>query len=233
MVCLGNKQIILSFLRLHPSTAFWTLVDYEGFFVSSKGFLPTLADIMVIWINLPISTHFSSLICHLLLDHVQFSLIHGPSVPGSYAVLFLKASDFIFITRHIHHWAWLLLRPTRFFLSGALSNFPPLFPSIILDPCDMSGLSSGAITFCLFILFMGFSWQESWSGLPFPPQVDHILSELFTMTSTSWIALHGMAHSFSELCRSFCHHKAVIHRGIFFFFNNRLKKKFHERRKVI
>ena len=26
MVCLGNKQIILSFLRLHPSTAFWTLL---------------------------------------------------------------------------------------------------------------------------------------------------------------------------------------------------------------
>ena len=26
MVCLGNKQIILSFLRLNPSTAFWTLL---------------------------------------------------------------------------------------------------------------------------------------------------------------------------------------------------------------
>ena len=26
MVCLGNKQIILLFLRLHPSTAFWTLL---------------------------------------------------------------------------------------------------------------------------------------------------------------------------------------------------------------
>ena len=26
MVCLGNEQIILSFLRLHPSSAFWTLL---------------------------------------------------------------------------------------------------------------------------------------------------------------------------------------------------------------
>ena len=26
MVCLGNKQIFLSFLRLHPSTAFWTFL---------------------------------------------------------------------------------------------------------------------------------------------------------------------------------------------------------------
>ena len=32
--------IILSFLRLPPSTAFWTLVDYEGYSISSKGLLP-------------------------------------------------------------------------------------------------------------------------------------------------------------------------------------------------
>ena len=41
-------EFILSFLRLHPSTAFWTLVDYEGHSISSKGFLPTGVDIMVI-----------------------------------------------------------------------------------------------------------------------------------------------------------------------------------------
>ena len=35
-------EIIPSFLRLHPSTAFQTLVDYEGYSISSKGFLPTL-----------------------------------------------------------------------------------------------------------------------------------------------------------------------------------------------
>ena len=33
-------------LRLHPSTALRTLVDYDGYCVSSKGFLPTV-DIMV------------------------------------------------------------------------------------------------------------------------------------------------------------------------------------------
>ena len=35
--------------------------------------------------------------------------------------------------------------------------------------------------------------------------VDHVLSELSTMTHPSWVALHGMAHSFTEL------HKAVVH----------------------
>ena len=64
------------------------------------------------------------------------------------------------------------------------------------------------ISFFFFsILFMGFSRQEYWSGLPFP-SVDHILSELSTMTRPSCVALHGMVslfHSFTEL------HKAVIH----------------------
>ena len=54
-------------------------------------------------------------------------------------------------------------------------------------------------SFCLFILFMGFSRQEYQSGLPFPSPVDHVLSELSTMTHLSWVALHGMAHSFNEL----------------------------------
>ena len=47
-------------------------------------------------------------------------------------------------------------------------------------------------------MLMGFSHQEHWSGLPFPPPVDHILSELSTMTHLSWVSLHGMAHSFIE-----------------------------------
>ena len=29
--------------------------------------------------------------------------------------------------------------------------------------------------------------------------MDHVLSELSTMTCPSWVALHGMAHSFIEL----------------------------------
>ena len=51
----------------------------------------------------------------------------------------------------------------------------------------------------LFILFMGFLLQEYWSGLPFSSPVDHVLSEVSTMTRPSWVAPHGMAHSFIEL----------------------------------
>ena len=63
--------------------------------------------------------------------------------------------------------------------------------------------SSDVISFCLFILSMGFLQQEYWFA--FPPLVDHILSELFTMTHPSWVALHGMVHSFIGLCKSLCH----------------------------
>ena len=35
--------------------------------------------------------------------------------------------------------------------------------------------------------------------------MDHVLSELSTMTHPSWVALHGMAHSFIEL------DEAVVH----------------------
>ena len=69
--------------------------------------------------------------------------------------------------------------------------------------------------FYLFILFvfMGFSWQQYWSVLPFFPPVDHVLPELFTMTHSSWEALHSMAHNFIELCKPLCLDKAVIHEG--------------------
>ena len=59
--------------------------------------------------------------------------------------------------------------------------------------------------FSFFCLFMGFSRQEYWSGLPFPSPVDHILLELSTMNHPFWVALHGLAHSFTEL------YKAVVH----------------------
>ena len=78
-------------------------------------------------------------------------------------------------------------------------------PVVYWAPTDLGSSSFSVLSFFLFILFMGFSRQEYWNGLPFPSPVDHILSELSTMTCPSWVALHGMAHSFTEL------DKAVVH----------------------
>ena len=51
--------------------------------------------------------------------------------------------------------------------------------------------------------FSHWSWGSQGKNtaffLPFPSPVDHILSDLSTMTHPSWVALHAMAHSFTEL----------------------------------
>ena len=66
-------------------------------------------------------------------------------------------------------------------------------------PTDPGSLSFSVI---YFYMFMGFSRQEYWSGLPFPSLVDHVLSELSTMTCTSWVTLHAIAYSFNELAKA-------------------------------
>ena len=52
---------------------------------------------------------------------------------------------------------------------------------------------------------MGFSRQEYGSGLPFPSSLDHILSELSTVTRLFWVALYGTAHTFLELDQAVVH----------------------------
>ena len=84
-------------------------------------------------------------------------------------------------------------------------------PGALWTPSNLGGSSSSVIPFCLFILSLGFLRQQCWSGSPFPPPVDHVLSELFTMICLSWVALHGMAHSFIELHKPYHHNRAVIH----------------------
>ena len=47
--------------------------------------------------------------------------------------------------------------------------------------------------------------------MPFPPEVDLILSEFFTMSCAFWVALYSMAHNFTELSISLPHNKVVGH----------------------
>ena len=108
----------------------------------------------------------------------------------------------------LQHWTLLLSPVTSTsgfcFCFGSVSSFfLELFlhwsPVAYWAPTDLGSLSFSVLSFCLFILFMGFSRQDYWSGLPFPSPVDHVLSELSTMTRPSWMALQGTAHSFIEL----------------------------------
>ena len=113
---------------------------------------------------------------------------------------------------------WSLLSPLDTAAAGCCFHFGPatlcfLELSVITlhsspvahwTPSVLVYSSSGVIYFCLFIPFIGFWWQEYWRGLSFPLSVDHVLSELSTMTCLSWVALHGLPHSFLELCKPLC-----------------------------
>ena len=80
----------------------------------------------------------------------------------------------------LQHWALLLSPVTSttgcYFCFGSIpSNFLELFlhwsPVAYWAPTDLGSSSFSVLPFCLFILFMGFSRQEYWGGLPFPSPV--------------------------------------------------------------
>ena len=107
----------------------------------------------------------------------------------------------------LQHWTLLLSPVTStagyWFCSGSIpSFFLELFlhrsPVAYWAPTDLGSSSFSILSFFLFILFMGFSRQEYWSGLPFPSPVDHILSDLSTMTRLSWVGPRAWL-SFIEL----------------------------------
>ena len=107
----------------------------------------------------------------------------------------------------------LLLSPVTsatgyYFCFGSIpSFFLELFlhwsPVIYWAPTDLGSSSFSILSFCLFILLMGFSRQEYWSGLPFPSPVDHRMWSTFCQTSPPWPVHLEWPHtawlSFTEL----------------------------------
>ena len=111
--------------------------------ISSKGFLPTV----------DVNIHS----CHLLFYHFQFALIHGPNIPGSYAILLFTASDLASITSQIHSWVLFLLWLHSFILSGVIS---PLIYSSILGTYELGEFPFQYLIILLFHTVHGFSRQE-------------------------------------------------------------------------
>ena len=124
------------------------------------------------------------------------------------AILFFTALDSAFNTRHIHNWVSFPLWLSLFILSGAISLFLPRSISDIYQPgkfifqcCfflpfhTVTRVLKARMLKCFAILFSG--------GTHFVRTLHH--------DPLSWVALHGIAHSFIKL------HKGVIHVIIFFF----------------
>ena len=78
-------------------------------------------------------------------------------------------------------------------------------------PSDLGDSSFSVISFCPFIQFMRFSQYLYWGSLPFPPPVDHVLSNLHY---DPFILGDPTRHrSYIEVHKPLCHDKAVIHEG--------------------
>ena len=91
-------------------------------------------------------------------------------------------------------------------------------PAAYWAPTDLGSSYFSILSFCLLRLFMGSSRHEYWIGLPLPSPVDHMLSDLSTITRPSWVAPHGMWFSSIELDKAvvlwsdllvFCTHKSI------------------------
>ena len=72
----------MSFLRLHPSTAFQTLIDYEGYSIPSKGGSPTVVDKWSSELTLSIPVHFSLLIPKMLMFTLAISCLITSNLPS-------------------------------------------------------------------------------------------------------------------------------------------------------
>ena len=135
-----------------------------------------------------------------MFDHFQFTLIHGPTIPGSYAILFFIASDFTSITSHICNWALFLLSFCILILSRVISA---LFSSTISDTYWPGEFIFQCPIFLSFHTVHGLLKARILKWFAFLQWTT--LSELSTITCPSWVALQGMTHSFIEL------DKAVVH----------------------
>ena len=140
--------------------------------------------------------------CHLLFDHFQFVFIQGPNIPGSCAILLFTTSDFASITSHIHNWVLFSLWLHLFILSGVIS---PLISSCVLGTYRPGEFIFQCPIFLPFPTIHGVLKVRILKWFACPSPVDHVFSELYTMTHPSWVALHSMAHSFLELDKTVVH----------------------------
>ena len=152
---LKRSEIILSFLKLHPSTALLdSFVDYEGYSVSSKGFLSTVEDIVVIWVKFSHS-YFSSVVPKMLRFTLAISCLASSNLPWFMDLTFQVPMQYCSLQHQT------LLSPPdtsdtehRFCFGTVASLILELFvialcssSVAIWTPSDLGGSSSSVISF--------------------------------------------------------------------------------------
>ena len=107
-----------------------------------------------------------------------------------------------------------LCQPSYFILIGAMSNYPPLLPSSVLDTFRLRGLIFWHSIFLPFHTAHGVCQARilEWIAISFSSG-PHFVRILHPGWMTHPVALKGMTYNFIELCKPLHHHKAVVHEG--------------------
>ena len=86
----------------------------------------------------------------LLFYHFQSTLIRGPNIPGSYAILSFTASDITSIISRIHSWA-------LFYFQFALIHGPDIpgsYAILLFTASDFASITSHIHNWVLFLLWL-------------------------------------------------------------------------------
>ena len=135
-------------------------------------------------------------------DHFQLALIHGPDIPGSYAILLFTASNLASITSHIHNWVLVLLWLHPFIFLELFLHWSPV---AYWAPTDLGAHLSVSYPFAFHTVHGVLKAKIlKWFAIPFS-------SGPHFVTGPSWVALHSMAHSFIELDKAVVHVISLIH----------------------
>ena len=147
-----------------------TFVGYRSCSISSKGFLPlevdtmvTVVDVMVIEFSLPIPVHFNSLIPKMTMFNLVIYCLTTSNLPWFMDLIFQVPMQYY----SLQHWTllsppgtWLSLDSATLFLWELLVIAVHSSPVGYWTPFDLGSSSSSFISFCLFVLSMGFFRQE-------------------------------------------------------------------------
>ena len=206
---------------IFSSTAFWTLVDYEVYSISSKGFLPTVVDIMFNWLNSPLLVHFNSLIPKMLMFTLVTSYLTTSNLPWFIDLSFQVPIQYC----SLHHLT--LLSPPDTSQLGVVSAlaqslhsfwsyFFTLLQVAILDTYQPGEFILQCPIFLPFHTVCGVLKARilKWFAIPFS-NGPCFVRPLHKWPIHSWLALCGMAHSFTELDKAVIH---VISLGSFLWF---------------
>ena len=166
MICLGKEERSVIFEITPKYCISDSLVDYEGYSISSKGLVPIAVDLMVIWIKFSLVPVRFALIPKMSIFTLAISYLTTSNLPWFMDLIFQVPMQYC----SLQHWT--LLSPPvpsttgRHSCFGSASSFLlELFiccsPVAYWAPANLGSSSFSILSFCLFIWFMGFSSKHT------------------------------------------------------------------------